>query len=99
MLASTTAANSRGDVREATVDDLPLAGMTTRAGSSAPAAALAGYLLADLGADVREAHAAEADLVDVGRGRASGAVLLSPFGRRGRFADAPAHHSAVEAIG
>jgi crotonobetainyl-CoA:carnitine CoA-transferase CaiB-like acyl-CoA transferase len=86
-------------VREATVDHRPLAGMTIRTGSSAPAAALAGYLLADLGADVREAPAVEADLADPGRDHASGAVLLSPYGLNGRFAAAPDHHSAVEAIG
>lgn len=77
----------------------PLGGRTFRNSSGSAAARLAAFLLTDLGARVQDVPAGEpADLADAG-GDAAGAVLLSPFGARGRFAGAPDHHSAVEAVG
>jgi hypothetical protein len=55
--------------------------MTFTVGSRAPAADLAAFLLADLGARTVEAPpAAAADLADLEAGAAPGRVILSPYG-------------------
>ena len=82
------------------MDGRPLAGRTFRSASGSPAAALAAFLLSDLGARVLDvAPGAPADLADRHGTSAAGGVALSPYGPRGRFADGPDHHSAVEAVG
>jgi crotonobetainyl-CoA:carnitine CoA-transferase CaiB-like acyl-CoA transferase len=75
----------------------PLAARTFRVGSIDPASRIASLVLADLGATL--VQAAPGATVDIGAGSSSRLVGLSPFGRSGRFRDAPPHHSAVEAIG
>jgi crotonobetainyl-CoA:carnitine CoA-transferase CaiB-like acyl-CoA transferase len=78
----------------------PLAGRTFRVGTGSPASRLASFLLADLGGTVRQtAPGATAEIADAGSAATAGSVSLSALGERGRFRDAPAHHSAVEAIG
>jgi len=76
----------------------PLATRTFRISSSGPAARIARLVLGDLGGRLVEtAPGAAADIADAGSPGLL--VSLSPFGARGRFAESPAHHSAVEAIG
>src|SRR5262245_60781790 len=80
------------------MDARPLAGRTYRSSTTSPAAELVCFVLRDLGARVEPAAAgARADLADQDQGEAG--VNLSPYGPRGRFRDAPAHHAAVEAVG
>jgi crotonobetainyl-CoA:carnitine CoA-transferase CaiB-like acyl-CoA transferase len=69
-------------------------------GSRAAAAELADFVLRDLGAErVAVPRDGAADVADIGSPTRPGAVLLSPYGAAGRFAAAPDHHSAVEAVG
>jgi len=57
-------------------------------------------LLSDLGANVIDVPpGADADLVDLKSAGTASRVMLSPYGAHGRFADAPDHHAAVEAVG
>lgn len=82
------------------MNDRPLAGRAFRASSASPAADLAAFLLADLGASVRHASPeVPAAIAGLDGAAAPGGVILSPFGARGRFAGGPDHHSAVEAVG
>jgi crotonobetainyl-CoA:carnitine CoA-transferase CaiB-like acyl-CoA transferase len=82
------------------VDERPLDGMTFRVSSRGPAASLVSFLLAGLGASVLDVPpGADADLVDLKPDETAGGVMLSPYGAHGRFAGAPDHHSAVEAVG
>lgn len=77
----------------------PLAGHTIRRAGRSPASALAGYILSDLGAGVIDVPPGSgADIADHDTGALASSVLLSPYGLTGVYADAPAHHSAVEAI-
>ena len=82
------------------MDDQPLAGHSIRCSSTSAAAQMAAFVLSDLGARVITVPAAAA--ADVGDACAESAdvrVRLSGFGEHGRFAAAPDHHSAVEAVG
>jgi crotonobetainyl-CoA:carnitine CoA-transferase CaiB-like acyl-CoA transferase len=82
------------------VDAKPLNGQTFVNASKSPAADLASFILSDLGASVREAPSnGAADIVDLAETTRGPGVNLSPYGRNGRFAAAPAHDSAVDAIG
>jgi crotonobetainyl-CoA:carnitine CoA-transferase CaiB-like acyl-CoA transferase len=76
---------------------LPLAGRTVRCASDAPAAQMAAFLLSDLGAEVSQAPPGGPAEIG-GLGSPAGAVRVSPYGERGRFAGGPPHHSAVEAV-
>jgi len=75
----------------------PLAGEHFSVATAVPAADLAAFLLADLGASVRVAN--DTGSADIGAASGNGGVTLSAFGSRGRFVSAPAHESAVAAIG
>jgi crotonobetainyl-CoA:carnitine CoA-transferase CaiB-like acyl-CoA transferase len=78
----------------------PLAGLTVRSGATSGAGRVAEFLLADLGASVlRVPEGAGTDLGDRASTGSEAGVMLSPYGSRGRFADAPGHVSAVHAIG
>ena len=79
------------------MDARPLSGRSYRSSSGAPAAALAGYLLADLGGRVDQVSSRAAAEMHGSEG--SGGLLLTAYGKRGPFAAAPAHHSAAEAVG
>jgi crotonobetainyl-CoA:carnitine CoA-transferase CaiB-like acyl-CoA transferase len=82
------------------LDTQPLAGRTFTSASRAPAAEIATFLLADLGATIQlRPTGSSADLADRASDTNVARVVLSPYGVHGRFADAPAHHSAVEAVG
>src|SRR6476469_546989 len=80
------------------MDARPLAGRTYRSSATSSAGDLASFLLQDLGARVQPTSAgSRTDLADLDHGEAR--VVLSPYVPRGRFRDAQAHHSAVEAVG
>lgn len=79
------------------MDQRPLVGHTVTISSRAPAAALSGFLLAELGARVR--HADEVGTIRDHAAGGWGGVTLSGYGERGACADAPAHVSAIHAIG
>jgi crotonobetainyl-CoA:carnitine CoA-transferase CaiB-like acyl-CoA transferase len=93
-LLPTALADEGGDV------DKPLAGLKVRSAAGSPAAELAEFLLADLGATiVRVPVGVAADLTDHNGEAPAGGVVLSPYGSRGRYADGPAHYSAIAAVG
>lgn len=79
-------------------DGKPLSGRTVRRAGDSPALDLAAYLLRDLGARVDNASGGDADLATHDVGAPDAPVILSPYGLDGSFKDAPAHHSAVEAV-
>jgi crotonobetainyl-CoA:carnitine CoA-transferase CaiB-like acyl-CoA transferase len=82
------------------MDRAPLTGHEFTVASQSPAARLASFLLSDLGAAVRHERDANAgDIVDLREDRSAAGVVLSPYGPSGRFAGAPAHESAVDAVG
>jgi crotonobetainyl-CoA:carnitine CoA-transferase CaiB-like acyl-CoA transferase len=81
------------------MSDKPLDGRTMLRRGRSDASVLAAYILSDLGAHVIDVPAgSSADIADHDAGAAAPSVLLSPYGLTGRYADAPAHHSAVEAV-
>jgi len=83
-------------VQPLSVDGRPLAGRTFRTNGGA-AAAVASFVLADLGARVVEVAPDAA--ADFGSGATAHTVVLSPYGSAGRLAGGPDHDSAVEGIG
>jgi len=81
------------------MDEQPLAGRSFRRAGHSQASSLAGALLSDLGGHVLDVAAGgEVDLADRDIGDVRSSVVLSAYGAAGRFADAPEHHSAVEAV-
>jgi crotonobetainyl-CoA:carnitine CoA-transferase CaiB-like acyl-CoA transferase len=82
------------------MDAKPLSNQAFVNASRSPAARLASFLLSDLGGTVRaEPQPAAVDIVDLETTATASGAVLSPYGTKGRFALAPAHDSAVDAIG
>jgi crotonobetainyl-CoA:carnitine CoA-transferase CaiB-like acyl-CoA transferase len=82
------------------MDAKALAGHRFAVASRSPAADLASFLLSDLGASVqRLPSGAAGDIGDLCADGDSPGVRLSAYGPSGRFATAPEHESAVDAIG
>jgi crotonobetainyl-CoA:carnitine CoA-transferase CaiB-like acyl-CoA transferase len=82
------------------MDAKPLSNQTFVNASRSPAARLASFVLTDLGATVRKSPAnGDADIVDLEDAASASGVVLSPYGRNGRYAAAPVHESAIDAIG
>ena len=82
------------------MDERTLTGRTYTVASATPAAALASFVLSDLGADIRQAPpGTDADIGDRAGGAAPRSVALDAYVARGRFSTAPTHESAVLAIG